>query len=267
MNEQLPQAGWYANAEGRTQWWDGTAWGQLAPEAPVAAEPVAAAPTAPDASDAPDAPAQPRVAQEFSHEFLEREYGSARLPETKSELSDPIAQWAQPTTPAVSRPAPARPAAPASAAPAAPAAPAPIAPAPAAPFPAPARPTAGQSHYPPPPANYPPPGQQPYTTPVATRATVPTHPFAWFGLGLAGLALALSVLAGFTSGGWPLNLAYLALVAGIVMSILAILRSTKKALPIVALVLCVTGLGWAVIVTLVTAVIVAVGNAAPTVTI
>ena len=37
----LPPAGWYPNAAGTRQWWDGTAWGQVAPPPPL----VAVAPT------------------------------------------------------------------------------------------------------------------------------------------------------------------------------------------------------------------------------
>lgn len=30
-----PAAGWYHNADGKQQWWDGSAWGPLAPETPA----------------------------------------------------------------------------------------------------------------------------------------------------------------------------------------------------------------------------------------
>lgn len=35
----LPPAGWYPNTNGQTQWWDGTAWGQLAPSPAAAPAP------------------------------------------------------------------------------------------------------------------------------------------------------------------------------------------------------------------------------------
>lgn len=32
---ESPAAGWYQNAEGKRQWWDGSKWGPLAPDAPA----------------------------------------------------------------------------------------------------------------------------------------------------------------------------------------------------------------------------------------
>lgn len=46
MSDALPPPGWYQNPDGRVQWWDGVAWGVLAPQAapaPIPApQPVAA---------------------------------------------------------------------------------------------------------------------------------------------------------------------------------------------------------------------------------
>ena len=52
MSDALPPPGWYQNPDGRVQWWDGVAWGVLAPQAapvPVPPTPALARPK-PDTS-------------------------------------------------------------------------------------------------------------------------------------------------------------------------------------------------------------------------
>lgn len=63
MNDAPPPPGWYQNPHGRVQWWDGVAWGALAPQAapvpvpaprPVPRQPVPVPPTPALARPKPD---------------------------------------------------------------------------------------------------------------------------------------------------------------------------------------------------------------------
>lgn len=234
MSEQLPQPGWYHNAQGQIQWWDGTAWGMLAedyvpepaPPAPVVAavsepahEPQAA--HEPQTEYEPQAesvagPAQP-VAQDFSREFLEQRYGSGEQPAGAATTSDYSASDFS--------------AAPDHSAPAAPDYPAPDYSAPAAP-------------------NYPAPNHYGYAQASSAPSTTkpPVHAFTWVSFASAAVALLSAIVAGSYFIGVLFGLAWLAILASLVFGILAIIQSQKKPLPIVATAIAATGFIWVPIV-------------------
>lgn len=285
MSEQLPAAGWYVNAEGQTQWWDGTAWGQLASEfesdAADSAESGSAdsegAASGSDSSDLTEASHQP-VAQEFSREFLEQQYGVGRAEgaeqsgsdadssvnndaddaqvladeaspvdgggSSDSSLTDPVAEWAAASY------------APPSSTPQAPAAPqAPNAYAPPAQPQAPAYPQAPQAsgqingqysvQYS---QQFPAPA---YLQQAPQTSKPPTHITAWFALGAVALGLILTIIGSFSGLGWLIPLAVLAVVGGIALSIIALIKSQKKGIPVTGLVLSASGIFWVPIIALI----------------